>query len=203
MVQSVEMLLDPDGERAVLAQWSQLVEAGLPSQARHTGATNRPHLTLAVARELDGDQEAAIRAAVSGSLPLPLRLGGLLLFGPGPFVLGRLVVPSADLLALQQAVVAGIGPTSSVMPHQASGGWTAHVTLARRLTAEQLAGAVAILSPMDDLQVQARVIRRWDGERKVTWTVVRTPPEAVGSARSNPDQQPDDVGDDDGDGAEQ
>jgi 2'-5' RNA ligase len=203
MVQSVELLLDPPSERAVTAQWSQLVDAGLPSQARHTGATNRPHITVAVARELDGDQEAAIATAVGGALPLTLRLGGLLVFGPGPFILARLVVPSTELLALQRNVVAAIGPTSSAFPHQQSGGWTAHVTLARRLTADQLVGALTILSPVDDLAVRAQAVRRWDGTGKVAWAVAEALPDAVGSAGSNTDEQPDDKGHDDGDGTQQ
>lgn len=202
MVQSVEMLLDSDAERSVRGEWTQLVDAGLPSQARHTGATNRPHITLAVARELTSDQEAAIGAAVARSLPMSLRLGGLLVFGPGPFVLGRLVVPSTDLLALQRKVMAAIGPTSGMFPHQVPGGWTAHVTLARRLTADQLASAATILSPADDIHARGQSVRRWDGDRKIAWTV-QTAQLPAGSAGSNSDEQADDEGDDDRDGAEQ
>ena len=171
MVQSVEMLLDPATEAQVRDEWSQLVDAGLPSQARHTGATNRPHLTLAVARELGADQEAAICAATAGALPIRLLLGGLVVFGPGPFILCRLVVPSIELLHLHRRVVAAVGPTSDTVAHQQDGGWTAHVTLARRLTAEQLAAAVTILSPARDLDGLGAAVRRWDGERKVAWTV--------------------------------
>lgn len=174
MVQSVELLLDPAAERSVRDDWLQLVDAGLPSQARHTGPTNRPHITLAVARALDPDQESSITAAVSGALPVTVRLGGLLVFGPGPFILCRLVVPSTELLALQQQVLAAIGPTASVFPHQEPGAWTAHVTLARRLTTDQLASAVALLSPMADVSGAVEAVRRWDGERKVAWTVAES-----------------------------
>jgi hypothetical protein len=113
------------------------------------------------------------------------------------------VVPSADLLAVQREVVAAIGPTSSTFPHQQPGSWTAHVTLARRLTADQLAGAVTILSPMEDLAMHAQAVRRWDGTRKVAWTVAEALTDADGSAGSNTDEQADDVRDDDGDGTEQ
>ncbi len=194
MVQSVEMLLDAEAERSVRGEWYQLVEAGLPSQARQTGSSNRPHITLAVARELSQDQEVAVGAAVSGSLPLPVRLGGLLVFGPGPFILGRLVVPSAQLLALQRKVVAAIGPTSGTFPHQEPGAWTAHVTLARRLSADQLASAAAILSPVAEVPAHAHVIRRWDGDRKVAWTVEASDRVGAGSAGVGADQDPDGVG---------
>lgn len=175
MVQSVELLLSPEAEYQVNEQWSALVAAGLPSQARHTGATNRPHVTLAVARQLDPDQESAIGAAAADSLPVALRLGGLLVFGPAPFVLSRLVVPTVELLDLQRRVLDAIGPTSESFRHQEPGRWTGHVTLARRLTADQLADAVQVLSPAADVDGRAVAIRRWDGGRKVAWTVASTP----------------------------
>lgn len=201
MVQSVELLFDPETELAVTAQWSVLADAGLPSQARHTGATNRPHVTLAVARALTPDQEAAIGAAVSAVLPVPARVGGLLVFGPGPFILCRLVVPSAALLELQRRVVAAIGPTVDAFGHQQPGAWTPHVTLARRMTAEQLAGAIRLLSPVADLPATGERVRRWNGERKIAWTVGAAA--ASGSGWTGADQNADDVGDHHGDGAQE
>jgi 2'-5' RNA ligase len=203
MVQSVELLLDADSDAVVCAEWSTLVEGGLPSQARHTGATNRPHVTLAVARALDAVQESAIGAAVSGSLPLPLRLGGLLVFGPGPFILCRLVVPSAALLALQRQVVSALGTGSAAFPHQQPGAWTAHVTLARKLAPDQLADAVQLLSPAPDVPAAGTAVRRWDGERKLAWTVETTAAPEPRSDRTGADEQADEVGHHDGDGAEQ
>jgi 2'-5' RNA ligase len=201
MVQSVELLLTPDAEVAVTAQWSVLADAALPSQARHTGATNRPHVTLAVARVLDDDQESAVTAAVAGALPFPLRVGGLLVFGPGPFILCRLVVPSAALVGLQQRIVAAIGPAGAdPFGHQAPGAWTPHVTLARRLTADQLALAVQLLSPLPDLPAAAGQVRRWDGEEKVAWTIAGA---TTGSDRTGSDDDADQVGHHDGDRAQQ
>lgn len=196
MVQSVELLLDADAEAHVTAQWTMLVDAGLPSQGRHTGATNRPHVTVAVARALGAEQESAIGTAVSGRLPVPLRLGGLLVFGPGPFILCRLVVASSDLLALQQRVVAAIGPTPDAFGHQAPGGWTPHVTLARRVTADQLAVAVQLLSPMPDLPTAAAEVRRWDGEQKIAWVV-------AGSDRAGSDEDADQIRHHHGNGTQQ
>jgi hypothetical protein len=46
VVQTVELLLDEALEAQVLAQWRALADAGLPSQALHTGPANRPHVTL-------------------------------------------------------------------------------------------------------------------------------------------------------------
>ena len=183
MVQSVELLLDDPTDRAVRAEWTRLLVADLPSQARHRGESNRPHITLAVAARIADDVEDSLAEAAAGALPLPLRLGGLLVFGGGPFVLARAVVPTTALLQLQQrlarAVVAGAGdaraddaggdtpPTPP--PHQAPGAWTAHVTLGRRFHAEQLAAAVRTLSPLPDLATRAVAVRRWDGDRRLEW----------------------------------
>ena len=109
MVQSVELLLDDGTDGSVRAQWDLLAGTGLPSQARHAGPTNRPHVTVAVRAWLDPGLEPALRAAV-GDLPLPLRLGGLTCFGRNRFVLVRLVVPEVGLLALHAAVCSALGP---------------------------------------------------------------------------------------------
>ena len=81
------------------------------------------------------------------------------------------MVPSVELLDLQRRVLTAIGRGLEAFPHQDPGSWTGHVTLARRLTTDQLAGAVQLLSPADDVAAHAASIRRWDGERKIAWTV--------------------------------
>ena len=53
MVQSVELLLDPDADALIRNQWAQLAAAGLPSQALHTGDSNAPHVTLAARASID------------------------------------------------------------------------------------------------------------------------------------------------------
>lgn len=51
-MRSIELVFDDDTESAIRADWVRLAEAGLPSLASHTGASNRPHLTLAAGAEL-------------------------------------------------------------------------------------------------------------------------------------------------------
>lgn len=189
MVQSVELLLDDGSEAAVRAQWRLLLEAGLPSQARHTGASNRPHVTLTARDAIPDGVEQALAAAV-GPLPLPLTLGGLLLFPGRRCVLARLVVPSSRLLRAQLAVAAvldGAGAPSSRGAHFHAGRWTPHVTLARGLTGEQVAAALALLVPESldtrhsvqtrhsspiagtDTAGAAFAVRRWDGDARRGW----------------------------------
>jgi 2'-5' RNA ligase len=169
MVQSVELLLDPATDAAVREQWAALGAAGLRHSGQHTGASNRPHVTLAVAPDLPADREPAIAAAVAG-LPIPLRLGGLVLFGHrSEYVLARLVVPSAELLALQAAVHRATADDR--IAHLAPGAWTPHVTLGRRYHAADLAVALALPDLAADLTGTGVAVRRWDSDARRDWIV--------------------------------
>lgn len=157
----MELLLDDDLDGRVRHEWARLADAGLPSQARHTGATNAPHVTLSAADALEARHETALVPAVAG-LPIPLRLGSPLLFdGARGYVLVRSVVPSAALLALQAAVDAALAG-AALVPHVRPGAWTPHVTLAHGLPAARVADALACLGPADDRPGAAVAARRWD-----------------------------------------
>ena len=157
----MELVLDDDTDRQLRSQWAQLAAAGLPSQARHTGASNRPHITLALAATLSGADLSRL-AAAAAALPLPVTIGGLLVFGARRFVLARLPVPTTALLEVQSAVTAALA--EPVDPHQtfAPGQWTPHVTLARRLSADQLAEALTVLGEVPPVTGTATRARRWD-----------------------------------------
>ena len=196
MVQSVELLLDDELDAVVRAQWRALADAGLPSQARHTGPTNRPHVTLAVSfRRWPEAVEAALRDAV-GPLPLPVRLGGLVTFGQGGrYVLARLVVPSSGLLALHARIAAAVAadhpdPDPDPDPdhidapgHLAVGRWTPHVTLARRIDAALFPAALGALAAHGPLGAERNTersaevdgagvtVRRWDGDAGHAWAI--------------------------------
>ncbi len=160
MVESIELVLDEHGDRAVRAEWASLAAAGVPSLAGHTGGSNRPHITLAVT-------EAGF-APIVGELalpPMPVRLGGFVVFPGRTFVLARLVVPSEELLALHGRLhrrLAALAPTAVPLPNSLPGDWTPHVTLARRRTAAEIARALELLdaSPIDTVATGARL---WNG----------------------------------------
>ncbi len=127
-------------------------------------------MTLTVRDAIDDDLDPRI-ARAAGRLPLPLALGGLLVFARRRCVLALAVVPSADLLALQSRVH-DLLPDTSVPggrghPHLEPGRWTPHVTLARGLRPEQVGGAVQALGHLDDLVGSAVAVRRWDGGRRL------------------------------------
>ncbi|MDA3803447.1 MULTISPECIES: 2'-5' RNA ligase family protein [unclassified Clavibacter] len=165
--------------------WRALADAAVPSLADHAGATNRPHVTLLAAHGLVGSADDAVRA-IAASAPLPtLRLGGLLVFGVPPrgLVLARQVVVDEALLALHGRIHAAVdaslvrpGPDGAdadaepveVVPHTRPGSWTPHVSLALRLTAEELGRAVDALGRLDPVAAPVAGLRRWDPRDRTT-----------------------------------
>ena len=146
----------------------------MPSQARHTGDSNAPHVTVAVRTAVPEELDVEI-AHRAGPLPLPVVLGGLVVFARRRCVLARAVVPSAGPLALHsgvhevlEAAVATTGPSAAYLD---PGSWTPHVTLARNLTPEQVGAAVRLLGPVADLPGSAVALRRWDAAARRTWVV--------------------------------
>ncbi len=172
MVQSVELILDDESDAGIRAVWDRLLDAGLPSQARRSGANNRPHVTLVALRRPEPGREPAIEAAVASRLTagMALRLGGLVAFGRGPFVLARLVVTNPALLALQAAVFEAAGAESAPTTFAAPGQWTPHITMAHRVQAEQLGAAVALATAPEET-VTVAGCRRWDGDTRREWWI--------------------------------
>jgi hypothetical protein len=86
----------------------------------------------------------------------------LLIFGARRFVVARLVVPSTGLLDLQSGVTRSLD--EPLDPHLtfAPGRWTPHVTLARRLTAEQVGSALTLLSQVAPISGKLTRARKWD-----------------------------------------
>jgi len=153
---SIELLLDAGTETAVRAEWEALAAAGLPSLASHTGPSNQPHITVLVRPELEPFDVDDLVAP----LPLPLILGGPMLFGAGERrVLVRSVVPTEALLALHAAVHGRVGPGQDAR-HTRPGEWMPHVTLARRLRLGDVPAALAAVG--DELRGQVSGMRRWD-----------------------------------------
>jgi 2'-5' RNA ligase len=167
MVQSVELLLDRAGDSAVRADWERLESLGLRTPARHRSEATRPHITLAVADRVPDEVERAL-TALHPDFPLPLAIGGLLVFGSRRLVLTRAVAPTAALLEVQRAiaeVMATAGPTQdTLLPDR----WTPHVTLARSVDPAQLARAAGTLRDRR-VGIAGIGLRRWDGTARQEW----------------------------------
>lgn len=174
MVQSVELVLDDGADAAVRAQWAVLAEAGFPSQADHLSPSNAPHVTVGVVDEIDQGSEARLTGTIH-HLPMPLRLGPIVLLGGRRVVLARMVLVTGPLLSLhaavRQALVGCPGPSDYLRP----GHWVPHVTLAGRLKPEMLPQAVDLLrehgQTVQDQQISAVALRRWDSVERRTWII--------------------------------
>ncbi|MGV9692028.1 2'-5' RNA ligase family protein [Streptomyces sp. NPDC003444] len=147
---SVELLPDPSTERAVRDAWRRLADAGLPSLAGHRHPTNRPHLTLASAEDLPAEVRARLLRVFAESLPVPLRLDGLVRFSGRVRVLAWAVRPDDALLRLHEDVwrilraAPGSGrPNPLLDPAR----WVPHVTLGRGRDASWDVPADGVVSP--------------------------------------------------------
>jgi hypothetical protein len=181
---SIELLLDPDSEAHIRSIWSALAQAGLPSQARVTSATNRPHVTLLAARRISPEVDEVLRPLAT-RFPVACVVGAPLVFG-GPtdrqrrsasavYTLARIIVPSAELLALHGEVYRLSLPYLIGEPfgHCRPGRWTAHATLGRRFTAEDVGLAMTVVHGKGiDLSADVTGLRRWDSDERVDHLLV-------------------------------
>lgn len=177
MLNSVELLLARSGDEAVRLEWAQLLEAELPSQARHRGPSNAPHLTLWAGTGLS---ESAASALSALTVQLEITLGPLVVLGRGPWALARLVSSTVELLSLRSRVLESTGPDQRDL-------WVPHVTLARRLSAEQVGRALSALTSSDPVSVRVSALRHWDPASAAATVLARSPdgPDLPGAARVN------------------
>ncbi|ORA20694.1 2'-5' RNA ligase family protein [Mycobacterium arosiense] len=170
MVHSIELVFDRDTEAAIRTIWESLAAAGIPSQA----PASRPHVTLAVAESIAPAVDEPL-SAVSERLPLACVVGAPVLFGRATAVFARLVVPTAELLALHAEVHRCCGPhlMPAPMPNSLPGQWTAHVTMARRVGGAQLGRALRIAGRPAQIEGSFTSLRRWDGNKKVEHPIGR------------------------------
>jgi 2'-5' RNA ligase len=164
---SVELLLDASGEELLRSDWDALKRAGLPSQANHTGASNRPHITLLAAPRIATEYDATL-GSLARTLPLPVSIAGLVLFRTGRGqVLARLGVVSGALLALHGAVHEALRDVPDIAGNCVPDRWVPHITLARGMDPGQVAVAAGLL-PRDQGPLMLTALRRWDSHEKTT-----------------------------------
>jgi 2'-5' RNA ligase len=168
MVHSIELVFDGVTEAAIRRIWADLAAAGIPSQA----PASRPHLTLAVADRIAPDVDALLKP-MTQRLPLGCAVGAVVLFGRSNAVLARLVVPTAELLALHAEVHRLCGPYTvpGPKPNSLPGQWTGHVTLARRVGGAQLGRALRIAGRPSEIRGSLAGLRRWDGNKRVEYLI--------------------------------
>ncbi len=174
MVQSVELLIEPEGDAAIRVDWERLEALGLRTPARHPVTATRPHITLAVATAIPEAVEESL-AGLRPALPLPLALGGLVIFGTRRLILARGVAASGALLDLQHTVAEIMAAAGAVPGNLQPDRWAPHLTLARDVDPEGLARALTVLR--DRAVVTAAIaLRRWDGDRRREWLLAEIAP---------------------------
>ena len=164
---AIEALLDDSSDAQVRRLWEALDAAGLPSQTRHTGATNAPHLTLVSAPLIDGGHVDLAGARLGPLLPIQVRVTGLALLGDGP----RHAL--ALLCAVPSPVLAAVEELARAVGDPRAGAWVPHLTLGRRLTGAQVGRALEVLGeqriPLERLVLDR--VRRWDPATRSVTTV--------------------------------
>jgi hypothetical protein len=168
MAHSIELLLDSRTDTAIRAAWQALADAGLPSQVNVKSATNRPHITLLAAQRISPEVDEVLRG-LAPRLPLDCVVGAHVVFGGPRLTLARLIVPSAELLALHAEVFRLALPhvTGQPFAHCRPGHWTAHATLGRRLTAIEVGAALGLAEEAaPDLAAEVVALRRWDSDAR-------------------------------------
>lgn len=169
MVQAVELTLDRTSDDRVRAEWAALRDAGLPSLADHTGATNAPHVTLHVRDDLAPEGEDRL-VPLADRLPLELWVGSVVLFhSRRRWVVARQVVVDRALLDLHDGVAAAVGGGGS--PLTLPGRWVPHVSIARGVRDEQLPAVLGLLATTPPYAATATRLRRWDQAARQAWDV--------------------------------
>lgn len=168
MTHSVELLLDEQSDSTIRDMWRVLDEAGIPSAAAIRSSTNRPHITLLAAGRIAPALDDEL-AELADRFPIHCEIGAPLIFGTGRFTLTRMIVGSAQLLALHADVYERCLPHLSAEPfqHSTPGQWVPHVTLGRRLTSVQVGEALGVREvTVPELIGQVVGLRRWDGDQR-------------------------------------
>lgn len=166
MADSIELLLDPASHCFLLEDWATLEAEGLPNQSQHRSFSNAPHITLAAAARIDARYDDALAQTVE-DIAVPLTTAGFLVFPTRrAFVLARQVVADTALSEVHRSVWGALDGIAEPVPTTVPGAWTPHITLAHKLSAEQLAVALGVLRDRPAHPLNAGIMRRWDAQEK-------------------------------------
>ncbi|MDH6460732.1 hypothetical protein M2302_000893 [Micromonospora sp. A200] len=173
-MRTVELLCSPPLEATVRAAWDRLAAAGLPSLARNTHPSNRPHLTIASVDAFPPGAAERLADLFDAALPLPVRLDRVeVLDGSAPLV--WLVRPTSELTALHAAVWDVLAGADGQNPWHAPGRWIPHLSLALRFrdNDRRLARALACVDRPAGEFVAAR---SYDGDTRTVSPLGRVSP---------------------------
>lgn len=141
MVAALELYLDTDATRRIRVLWDALESEGVQSLRGLLRQRHRPHVSLAVAPQLDPERVAAALRGTVVAAPLRLTfqyagqfVGRVLWLGP---------TPTPDLLAHHRRVYDRLTDAGIVLDEQyRPGAWVPHCTLSMRVPNTLMAAAV-------------------------------------------------------------
>jgi 2'-5' RNA ligase len=141
VVAALELYLDPDASRRVRTLWAALEADGVPTVATLMDGLHRPHVSLAVADQLEPQAVAEALDGLSAVPPVRLAfhfagqfLGRVLWLGPAP---------SASLLTHQSTVYERLSAAGvEVSDHYRPQRWVPHTTLAMRVPNALMGNAI-------------------------------------------------------------
>lgn len=141
---AIETFFDEASETRVRAVWQRIAAAGLPSTLLAHGHT--PHVSLAVAEDLDPLAFAPVLAAFAASEPaLSIRLASAATFATAEGVLFLGVVATRVLLERHERFHSRFERAArGAWPYYRPGHWVPHCTLTTGLTPKQLGAALEL-----------------------------------------------------------
>lgn len=163
-LQSLDLTLDSDGDVAVRAGWWAFDEIGIRSESQRTSASHRPHVTALAVPEMTSNLLEHASHEVGRLLPLHLPVGATVVFGCGPYVVAHLVIAPPSL----SQAVAGLRAMSGTTGPP----WIPHLTVARKVPATQLEGAIAAAADIRPSFVVADHLRHWNPICRTVTTIV-------------------------------
>jgi 2'-5' RNA ligase len=143
MAYAVSVFFDEQTDRAVRTIWRQIEAAGISSFLSQ--GPFHPHLTLAIFERLDVDGARVVLASLAaGQPPLPVALPSVGAFPGGEGVVFLSATITGALLGLHRQVHTLLTDHAGApVPYYLPERWNPHCSLARALTPEQVAPAVA------------------------------------------------------------
>ena len=163
--ESLDLVPDERGRRAVQAVWTRLADAGLPSQAGHRSPTNKVHLTLVEAPSIADPARAG--SSVGAMVPLSLPVTGLVVLGSARCAVALLVSAPPELVAAVAKLRTDVGRAD--LP------WVPHVTLARQVPRDQAGRVVDAVGPHGITALRFVQLRHWQPRTQEVTTLVASP----------------------------
>lgn len=154
--ESLDLVPDERGIRAVEGLWARLRDAGLPSQAGHRGRSNKVHLTLAEAPSIS--EPALAVETVASMLPVTLPVTGVVVLGSGRSAVALLVSAPPE-------VTTAVARLRSEVGHHEPP-WVPHVTLARQVPRDQLGPVVDAVASHGLTALRFVQLRHWQPQTR-------------------------------------